>query len=281
MLDNEQIKQKNCFIERQIENAIKYIKSHKLLMTITISINLCIMIFLFIIWYLYGHSLPELSNTDKLSAVFNFFIAVGTIALAIFGWMAYKYAIDYFIEQQNAKTLWLKKYQLIKNILTDATSFILTSEGVCRSFSSLFKMHPEIKMLSDDEIDMLNFIFPLYRKDLSKITDQISGIRDKFYKQTHDFSELNLLGVTKLELESIAGVIQKLIQGSNEYQQIITNVSIIFDRIEQAIKDKNNELYMQEIKSFNLLNTSPFNIELIDNAYNEFVIIGRKLLNIK
>ncbi len=105
MLDNEQIKQKNCFIEHQIENAIKYIKSHKLLLTITVSINLCIMIFVFIIWYLYGYSLPELSNTDKLSAIFNFFIAVGTISLAIFGWMAYKYAINQYIQQKSIERL--------------------------------------------------------------------------------------------------------------------------------------------------------------------------------
>lgn len=92
-----------CLIENVISNIIDYIRSHKLLFTITIIINLSISALCFVLWYLYAHSLPEMTNTDKLSAVFNFFIAIGTVALAIFGYygvLTYKTATKQYISQK-------------------------------------------------------------------------------------------------------------------------------------------------------------------------------------
>lgn len=221
MQEKNQTKLEDCFIERQIEKIINYVKSHKLLFMVTFVANLSMMSFVFVIWYLYSNSLPKLDNTDKLSAVFNFFIALGTIMLAIFAWIAFKYAITLYGNQKkidyglnsvkNARALiaiWsfgIIRFTLAQNKLLTAlqkksshhhpdryNDVKKISEHIFKNLYNKTKKEYSDKFIS--ELIIVHALFPdlklkIYAREINNKLDEIYQ-RSKFIANTANIAEL-------------------------------------------------------------------------------------------
>lgn len=64
-------------------SVVNHIKTSKTSLILNMITTLIICVLCFMLWYLYAHSLPTLTNTDKISAVLNFFVAIGTIGAVL------------------------------------------------------------------------------------------------------------------------------------------------------------------------------------------------------
>lgn len=197
--------------------------------------------------------------------------------MAVFAWMAYKYAIDSYIKQQNAKTLWIKKYDLITDILKCTFSFTTRAQGVFYNFNRLFEDNPEVTKSNQGKLgnDFINF-----QEDINLINDEIDNLRKITMKHIYIFPELNMLGVSKEKLNEIREIMQKVIRGANEYQKKVSKYSDISNRISSAISMRDDDTYKQEIDKLKLIDTDPYKIILIDEGYNKLTKLGRELLGI-
>ncbi len=216
-------------------------------------------------------------DSNAWSTFFNFFVAVSTIALAVFAWMAYRYAIDSYIEQQNAKTLWEKKYNLIVDAVNGTLSFVMSANGIFDGNKRFFNEHPKIPKGMESRISM-NFMF--YYTDTKAFKGEIDELRDIIMEKTKRFPELNLLGVSEGDLKNIGALFQQLLAGLNQYQQQTDEYLKILQSIHDAVKNDQSIGYESNIKILNGINTDAFKIPQIEESYSGLMKIGRELLNI-
>lgn len=213
----------------------------------------------------------------SLSNIIGLGGTIGAIAVAVFAWMTYKYAIVQYVEQQNARALWEKKYQLLTQMINGVTVFSVNAKNtffeldnyILKRFENSCKDLSKFKMLQEQLKSW---------KGLEIVNTEIDKLRNLSISSTHLFSELNLLGVSFEDLSKISECIQETIKGVNEYKNIRPEVSKLINEIISA-QHSNCSKKIEEL--INLNGKDPFTIKDIDSAYSNIMKIGRRLLNIK
>lgn len=112
---------------------LKNIKDIKEILLVIISGTLGSIITLFMIFLFH----VKAWNIEIWNTFFNFFIAVGTIALAAFAWMAYRYATKQYMENEKAKLKFDRKYNLICEINDYIYNFYIDLLKMETAYSSL------------------------------------------------------------------------------------------------------------------------------------------------
>ena len=217
MSKNEQTKQENCFIEQQIEQAINYMKTHKTLLIVTISINLCIMAFLLVLWLLYAHALPELKNTDKLSAVFNFFVAFGTTLLALYGWFGYK-------NQKSKEYIKDKRTIIITTNLRAINQIILKYDLTFNLIKRFIEKKDITLVITRRFRDEFKREYNRWNKDLNDLLLLIYNLRDYQPIASCLFPELSLFGVPLEDLTKLSSCMTDTIASINDLQNSIYDI---------------------------------------------------------
>lgn len=142
------------------------------------------MAFAVVLWYLYGYSLPELKNTDKLSAIFNFFIALATILLVVFAWMAYRYAIDSYKKQAQINEITKAKTAHKIKIISHISKLInITQEVLIEEKSMLQLMSDSMNIYEQLQQDILELskVQSNYEKALTKCVTSLNTLQVEIY----------------------------------------------------------------------------------------------------
>jgi hypothetical protein len=98
-----------------MENWVKKNKSWLRFLTAIISIWFISVIGIMTFKYWYFDLSWDRSRIN-LSNIINLGIVIGTIALAVFAWMAYKYATEQYLRNQKEKLIFKKKTRALTNI---------------------------------------------------------------------------------------------------------------------------------------------------------------------
>lgn len=238
----------NCQIENMSIKIVKYIKNNKLLLSITISINLAVCIFCFTLWYLYTHSLPVLKDTDKLSAICNLFTTLGTIALAIFGWVAYRYATKQYLKNEITKLKFQQKYQIICDLIKISNNAYRKYEVICSSKYVLINSdnNQEDTLNEQDRIIVqLCDTYDCLQTELNLLEDKLLIIELLDTSTTLVNEIYTVIENTKKELRELNFQIIKRFKINKNYDDInniLESIKFNFTQVKDKIKEFRNIL---------------------------------------
>lgn len=217
--------QNNCIIDEKVNEFIMSVKKYKLVLFVTLTINILVGSFIFMIWYLYTYSLSNLEDTkiisDIIGSIGSVLGGVATVVLAIFAWLAYKYAISAYEKQakiNETTKVMMKHYITIISEINLALSNVQTELIHVKAFNESVAKQ-EYKTLEEIKIKVIkhNKVSRIMNKRLSKIMTKLSVLRKEviIYSNVFVLSKNAVDNINKL-IADIAGRLYHIIVNNQE-----------------------------------------------------------------
>lgn len=134
-----------------------------------------------------------LGGSINTSDAINLGVAIGTIALAVFAWMAYKYATEQYLQNQKEKLIFKKKTLALTNICNAIIMAEFTLKEQSESTIIWIEENPETnsmeisKMLDQEELQISS------EEEESKVIRLLTPFLKKIDQAIYDLTELNIL----------------------------------------------------------------------------------------
>lgn len=169
---------------------------------------------------------------------FNFFVAVGTIALAVFAWMAYKYATEQYLQNQKEKHVYDKKHDLICEIIDHIYSLYMDLSEMEITYKDLKSKININNEMSSKIISLENKFYINCDKRSFRFGSLIfnSGTLMKIYidKQEQKIINNMLIAINKLNSEFLASNPNKKYTSLNE---IMIDKNHMHERISENLEN--------------------------------------------
>lgn len=229
-------------------------------------------------WVFIGGILKFFDDNSFISNWINSAVAICTVGTVILAYFAYKYAIDTFIKQQQAKLLWDKKYNLLKDLINKNANFIFTTDMIIKKTNSVVD---EITNSSiNPHTDDLSLLIESCDTQLSSIVNTIYDIKEHLFEQTISFPELNMLGMSLSDIKQISSINLNNSNAIKKYAEMISQCLTIIRKIKIVIYQDDDVLLNDLVVKYKSLIKSPFDMTEINASYNEMITISRSILGI-